>query len=394
MTEDPPARRRRPANRRQEILAAATALADERGIGDVTLAELARKVNVTTPALYRHIGSKEGLTSAIAAGVLDELADALAAPGATRSLSDAVDTVLEVAPRHRGQLGAYLAIDPSYLDALPPDLRDAQAAEERLLTHLAPLLEVDGAVLHIRLRAMLAAVHALTVRAVVAQPRSREMFAGRLAHLLAGPPARSPAARDAQPARALPEPIRSTLLHAAVRLFRTRGYNSVGVDEIGAEAGLSGPSLYQHFSRKVDLLIEASDRSTIAVLDALERVLRVAPDHDAAATALAGAYARLAVDSVDLIVVTARESGNIPEDVRLLHQQRRRSVTDTWAELLMPRHPDLSRRSAQGIVAAGMSAARAAAVAGDTAGGDVSVLGEAERAVRALTCPADAATPS
>ena len=181
------------------------------------------------------------------------------------------------------------------------------------------------------------------------------------------------------------------ILSALRRLFRARGYQAVGVDEIGAEAGLSGPSLYRHFSRKVDLLIEASDRSTIAVLEALERILRSADSPRAAAEALADAYAQIAVDNVDLIVVTAREAGNIPQDAQRLHRQRRQSVTDTWADLLAPGQQQLPRRCVRALVAAGMAAARSAAVAGcgAEAARAASVVGEAGRAIRLLTLPDD-----
>jgi AcrR family transcriptional regulator len=54
---------------RDAIVGAAIALADERGLGAVGVRQVAERLGVTPMALYRHIGSKEGL--------LDSVADAL-----------------------------------------------------------------------------------------------------------------------------------------------------------------------------------------------------------------------------------------------------------------------------------------------------------------------------
>jgi AcrR family transcriptional regulator len=41
---------------------------------------------------------------------------------------------------------------------------------------------------------------------------------------------------------------------AAANLFLARGFDSVGVDEIGELAGVTGPAIYRHFRSKADLL--------------------------------------------------------------------------------------------------------------------------------------------
>ncbi|HKT01050.1 MAG TPA: helix-turn-helix domain-containing protein, partial [Rugosimonospora sp.] len=47
---------------------------------------------------------------------------------------------------------------------------------------------------------------------------------------------------------------RDRLAAAAAELIRTRGYHAVGVNEIGAAAGVSGPAVYRHFPDKQALL--------------------------------------------------------------------------------------------------------------------------------------------
>lgn len=66
------------------------------------------------------------------------------------------------------------------------------------------------------------------------------------------------AARVAAPTR------REQILREAARLFAERGFHGVGVDEIGAAVGISGPGLYRHFPGKdamlAELLVGISER--------------------------------------------------------------------------------------------------------------------------------------
>ena len=47
---------------------------------------------------------------------------------------------------------------------------------------------------------------------------------------------------------------RDKILYAALTLFSEKGYDGVGVDLIGENAGIKGPSLYRHFKGKEDIL--------------------------------------------------------------------------------------------------------------------------------------------
>src|SRR3954462_3729937 len=49
---------------------------------------------------------------------------------------------------------------------------------------------------------------------------------------------------------------REQILSEAARLFAARGFHGVGVDEIGAAVGISGPGLYRHFAGKDAMLAE------------------------------------------------------------------------------------------------------------------------------------------
>ena len=51
------------------------------------------------------------------------------------------------------------------------------------------------------------------------------------------------------------------LIVAAARLFNTRGYSAVAIEDIGAAVGISGPAIYHHFESKADLLNEIIRRN-------------------------------------------------------------------------------------------------------------------------------------
>lgn len=52
-----------------------------------------------------------------------------------------------------------------------------------------------------------------------------------------------------------PKDRKAQIVRAAARAFSDRGYHAVGVDDIAAEVGISGPALYRHFANKYALLV-------------------------------------------------------------------------------------------------------------------------------------------
>jgi AcrR family transcriptional regulator len=58
----------------------------------------------------------------------------------------------------------------------------------------------------------------------------------------------------------LPDPPktgRARLVHAAIELFYSHGFQAVGVDQIIAAAGVTKTTFYKHFESKDDLLVAA-----------------------------------------------------------------------------------------------------------------------------------------
>src|SRR5215217_7431240 len=67
--------------------------------------------------------------------------------------------------------------------------------------------------------------------------------------------------RAAEPDSALHEDAerpsrREQILRAAAQLFAERGSRAVGVDDVGAAVGVTGPAIYRHFASKDAMLAE------------------------------------------------------------------------------------------------------------------------------------------
>ena len=72
------------------VVAAGADLADEIGFADLTMGQLAERVGVRTPSLYKHVAGQDNLNRRIAALALDEAADAIGAAIQGRSGRDAL----------------------------------------------------------------------------------------------------------------------------------------------------------------------------------------------------------------------------------------------------------------------------------------------------------------
>jgi AcrR family transcriptional regulator len=90
-------------DRKQEILDAALAIADERGLDAVTMRAVAQRIGVTSMALYPHIGDKDGLLDGMVGRLLGQLP--LPATGDwEQRLGDLARAVRTLAKRYPGAI--------------------------------------------------------------------------------------------------------------------------------------------------------------------------------------------------------------------------------------------------------------------------------------------------
>lgn len=67
------------------------------------------------------------------------------------------------------------------------------------------------------------------------------------------------------------DPIRAALVDAAGEVFAEVGYTGARVQSIAERAGLTTGAIYNRFSGKSELLLEALDRQTVALLEKLAK---------------------------------------------------------------------------------------------------------------------------
>lgn len=144
--------------------------------------------------------------------------------------------------------------------------------------------------------------------------------------------------------RARPSPTgrgvrrRRAIVDAAAELFARRGYPAVGMDDIGAAAGVTGPAIYRHFDSKSAVLAAVID----GIIDAVDGA-RLPMNTAAPAGALYAQIAHYAASVAqrrELMAVFVREVHHLPPEhaERLRHRQR--ELVARWRALLAAVHPD------------------------------------------------------
>ncbi|MEU6393092.1 TetR/AcrR family transcriptional regulator [Streptomyces sp. NPDC046939] len=135
---------------------------------------------------------------------------------------------------------------------------------------------------------------------------------------------------------------REQILKEAARLFAERGFHGVGVDEIGAAVGISGPGLYRHFAGKDAMLAELLVGISGQLLTGGKR--RVAEAHSgpgALLDSLIEGHIDFALDDRDLITLHDRELDRLRDSDRKLVRQLQRQYVELWVDAVRKVYPDL-----------------------------------------------------
>lgn len=130
------------------------------------------------------------------------------------------------------------------------------------------------------------------------------------------------------------ETRRDGILAAAVQLFRERGFHGAGIDDIGAAAGIAGPSVYRHFESKDALLVAVFDAVIEHLLAAADGIVAEADSPRDALAELVDFHLDFALDNAGLIVVYEQEERNVAEPDRRRVRRRQRSYVERWMEPL------------------------------------------------------------
>lgn len=331
--------KKRPKERKRQILNRARELFIEYGYPNVTMAKVAEGVGITAGALYRHYTNKSNLLEEVFADAFEHLQDP---PEATQD----PETMLDEAFALSGEFFDVADLWRSEFRYLPADFRATMRT--RLLHWVEAFIKLAKAT-RPDLDDGQAALIGWAMQSVLAHPKEavrgflptqRATFLKPLLLSLLQAELLPSGAVRAEPATA-PDvnSMRERLLLAAIQLFGEQGYRAVSMDMIGAVANVTGPNLYSHFENKADLLGAAYQRGMHSAWIGLERALLEATDTEDAVRRAADTHSRL--DKL-WTQVRARPMNEIPE------QAQRDSVeyVTEWMHLVQQAVPGLSRREA------------------------------------------------
>lgn len=348
-----PVRRRRPPDRKQQILAAAAHQFWVHGYTRVSMADIAAAVGVGASALYRHFRGKHDLLVAVLDLTLVQLEDVAAArQGLGKTVDRLVGTALD-----RREFGTLWNRDLAHLP--DPDRGALQDRLRSVVDHTAGLiaaeLRIDPGDARRRARAAFAVLSSPSRHRVALDRPALDVLLGRAvsavlrARTLSGSaPPHAPSAPGAAPQ--LPASRREAILAAAIRLFDRHGYPSVGMSDIGNATGIAGPSIYHHFDSKTAILVAALTRSNEALWLALHHALGAADSADDALERVLQSYVVFAVENPSSVSVLLSEVINLPDEPRDAFRRAQQDYVHEWVALLRRLRPEVTDPEARVLV--------------------------------------------
>lgn len=353
----------RPRNRRELILTAAADLFAKHGYAKVGMSDLADAVGIGPSALYRHFAGKQDVLATVLAGGLDSARELVGGlDPADRSAAVARLAAHALDQRHLGLMWQREARDLSPAAYRP--LRDVTLDIGRSLAGYVQSVRpgTPGASADLLAWAVLAVLTSPSFHHLdMPRPAYQDLLAGLVRTVLDTdlPLAAAPAGPDAGArARALvPASRREELLTQAVHMFAAHGYTQVSIEDIGNAVGISGPSVYNHWPNKLDLLVTTLRRGAAALAMDVSTVYRLAADAAGALRMLIGFYVALSHTHHETIGLLITDIGHLPDGERHAIRRAQRDFVSEWVHLLRLDQPQLDPVAARIRVHAALSVA-------------------------------------
>jgi AcrR family transcriptional regulator len=136
---------------------------------------------------------------------------------------------------------------------------------------------------------------------------------------------------------------RQRVLAIAAEIFSRRGFRATSMNEIGAAAGLSKPTLYHYFRSKEEILVLLYTNVLDESLDDARATVAAAESPLAAIRDLIAARVAYTCENSGLLTVCFEEEHEIPAELAEQLLERRRAVEDLFTEALnahLRDHPD------------------------------------------------------
>ncbi|MFD2419299.1 TetR/AcrR family transcriptional regulator [Amycolatopsis pigmentata] len=356
---------RRRKDRRSQLASVAAELFRARGYSGVGINDIAAAAGVTGPALYRHFTDKQAILAYVLLSGLDELERRTAEAAATLDagrLGVLLNELAAVAVERR-DVTALWRWEGRHLS--PEDQRKIAKRSSGLLSTWAKMLlslrpELRPEDAELLCWATLSVFGSVSVhRTSVARQRYVTLLVGLARQVLhADLPATEavPSATPPSPGVGTPS-RREQLLSSAAELFHQRGFHAVSMEDIGAAAGIAGPSVYKHFPSKSGLFCAIARRVAGRLALDAERALQRSANETEALQRLAESYVRVLTGSPELLVSLSVPGANIPEQDRADLIRAQRDYVAQWVDLLVAARPGLPAREATITVHAALTIA-------------------------------------
>ncbi|WP_216217589.1 TetR/AcrR family transcriptional regulator [Amycolatopsis aidingensis] len=361
---------RRPRDRKSQLAAVAAELFRARGYHGVGINEIAAAAGVTGPALYRHFADKQAiLAHVLLTGIEDmEQATAAALDAAEVPTPEQVEALLRTLAAksvERREAAALWRWEGRHLSA--DDQREIRHRSSAVLRSWAAALrrirpELAGPEAELLCWAGMSVFGSVSVHHTgIAKRRFADLLvelAHRVLRVRLPEPAAAPAVHPAPIALGRPS-RREQVLAAATELFQQRGFHAVSMEDIGAAAGIAGPSVYRHFSSKASLLTAICQRAAERLTLGAEYALRTSapPDEREALRRLTESYVHTLTGSAELTVSFTGGPLYVDERDRAELVRIQRDYVAQWVRLLTTVRPELEARAAKITVHAALTIA-------------------------------------
>lgn len=334
-----PAKGTRPPNRRQLIADTAAQLFFERGYGDVAMSDVAAAVGIGPSALYRHFRGKNDLL----ATVIDDSISRVGCAIKDASASDDLAEVLARAVLERRSVGVLWRRESRHLTGA--DRKRIRALARQAGNELATRLgkrrpQLGSAECDLLAWCAIGVANSVSFHCLsLAEPRFTQLLT-RLIAIPLGASIVLSGENTKTPTLALtPQSRRENILSAATTLFTENGFSSVGVDDIGAAVGIAGPSIYNHFATKSDILSAALNRANERLWMDFNNAVSSARTGGDALAAVVRSYQSFAFDNPHVVAILLSEVPHLPDPERRRLSDAQRAFIDEWVSLVRLRHP-------------------------------------------------------
>lgn len=347
-TSRPPVRR--PRNRKAQLADAAAELFRKHGYHQVSVNDIAQAAGVTGPAVYRHFRGKQDILAHVLLSGMDTFGlvteQALATPGTPAEQLDALLRGVANLAVDRREITALWRWEGRHLaeaDRMKIRHRGGEVISQWAIALCDARPDLSPADAELLGWATLSVYGSVSVHHVTPPRRRFEELLAKLAggvttwEASPGAPMPRPEPTIDAMARAVLGPQqqpgvagsrREELLTAALSLFRERGYAAVSMEDIGARAGMAGPSIYRYFPAKAAILVAGAYRMSDRLQRDAERAKSMAPGE--ALRSLVESYTYTVLRSDNIMANFANELANLPERDRKELVRLQRAYVAEW----------------------------------------------------------------